>query len=91
MCTGTCTRVCVWVAGILSTLSYIDASDSKHTCVICVLQVCCAFLATAPHVLSNGLVSGATPTFSFRFSWAVYASMYHLRARLARLASGRER
>ena len=84
MCTGTCTRVCVWVAGVLSTLSYIDASDGKHSREIRVLQVCSALLATAP----NGLVSGAKPTFSFPFSWAVYASVYHLRTRLA---SGRER
>ena len=48
MCTGTCMRVCVWVAGVLSTLSYIDASDGKHTREVRVLQVCGAFLATAP-------------------------------------------
>ena len=87
MCTGTCTRVCVWVAGVLSTLSYIDANDGKHSREIRVLQVCSAFLATARRSFGC-FVSGATPTFSFPFSWAVYASVYHLRARLA---SGRER
>ena len=37
--------VYVWVAGVLS---YIDASDGKHSREMRVLQVCSAFLATAP-------------------------------------------